>query len=78
VAFVDRQVNILQAVAGPVMVRHEIVGRGPERGTAATDARTSSGLEVEGSNDGRVVGLGIFPVDSEGGGLVVQDLVVDF
>ena len=37
-----------------------------------------SGLEVEGGDDRRVVGLGILPVDSEGGGLVVQDLVVDF
>jgi hypothetical protein len=36
------------------------------------------GLEVEGRDDRSVVGLGIFSVDSEGCGLVVQDLVVDF
>jgi hypothetical protein len=39
---------------------------------------SSTTLEVEGCDDRGVVGLGIFPVDSEGSGLVVQDLVVDF
>jgi hypothetical protein len=35
-------------------------------------------LEIEGRYDGGVIGLGIFSIDGEGGGLVVQDLVVDF
>jgi hypothetical protein len=36
------------------------------------------GLEVERCDDRGMVGLGILTVDGEGGGLVVQDLVVDF
>jgi hypothetical protein len=39
---------------------------------------TAVSLEIEGGYDGGVIGLGIFSVDGEGGGLVVQDLVVDF
>ena len=41
-------------------------------------ALPSRGLEVERCDDRGVVGLGILTVDGEGGGLVVQDLVVDF
>lgn len=41
-------------------------------------SRPAADLEVEGGDDRRVVGLGIFAFDSECGGLVVEDLVVDF
>jgi hypothetical protein len=34
-------------------------------------------LEIEGGYNRGVIGLGIFPIDREGGGFVVQDLVVD-
>jgi hypothetical protein len=35
-------------------------------------------LEIKGGYDRGVIGLGIFSIDGEGGGLVVQDLVVNF
>jgi hypothetical protein len=38
----------------------------------------NTGLEVEVGDDRCVVGLGILTFDSECGGLVVEDLVVDF